>query len=209
MWVFVPIPGGSFRGSSECGRFLLFTKGWLGDFPLRYPSRALYHRTMRRSSPLVLKLLALYYLIQGLLLTALGSGGLFLLDHDRLLVIEQWLHVIHVDPGNRAIHGLLTKFTPISDQLLETVSIGSFVYGALAFIQGGGLLFARPWASYLTVVVIGSFIPWELYGLLHHVTPLRLVTLGINGMIAWYLLARELRARRVKKDGDGGEDGRR
>jgi uncharacterized membrane protein (DUF2068 family) len=158
---------------------------------------------------LVLKLLALYYLSQGLLLTALGSGGLFLLDHDRVLVIEQWLQVIHVDPGNRAIHGLLTKFTPISDQLLETVSIGSFVYGALAFIQGGGLLFARPWASYLTVVVIGSFIPWELYGLLHHVTPLRLVTFGINGVIAWYLLARELRARRVKKDGGGGEDGRR
>ena len=184
-------------------------EGRLGDFPLHDLSPARYHRTMRRSSPLVLKLLALYYLVQGLLLTALGSGGFFLLDHDRLLVFKQWLHVIHVDPENRAIHGLLTKVTPISDQLLETVSIGSFVYAALAFIQGGGLLFARPWASYLTVVVIGSFIPWELYGILNHVTPLRLVTLGINGAIAWYLLARELRARRIKKDGCSGEDGQR
>lgn len=187
----------------------MWVEGWLGDFPLHYLSRALYHRTMRQSSPLVLKLLALYYLVQGLLLTALGFGGLFLLDHDRLRVIDQWLYVIHVDPGNRAIHGLLTKVTPISDQLLETVSIGSFVYAALAFVQGGGLLFARPWASYLTVVVIGSFIPWELYGLLNHVTPLRFVTLGINGAIAWYLLARELRARRVKKNGCAGEDGQR
>jgi uncharacterized membrane protein (DUF2068 family) len=57
------------------------------------------------------------------------------------------------------------------------------------------------------VVVIGSFIPWELYGLLNHVTPLRFVTLGVNGAIAWYLLARELRARRIKKNGCGGEDG--
>ncbi len=197
--MFVPFPGRSFRGSPECVHSVFSTEGWLGDFPLRYLSRELYHRTMRQSSPLVLKLLALYYLVQGLLLIALGSGGLFLLDHDRLLVIDQWLRVIHVDPGNRAIHGLLTKVTPISDQLLETVSIGSFVYAALAFVQGGGLLFARPWASYLTVVVIGSFIPWELYGLLNHVTPLRLVTLGINGAIAWYLLARELRTRRIKK----------
>jgi uncharacterized membrane protein (DUF2068 family) len=162
---------------------------------------------MRRSFPLVLKLLALYYLVQGLLLTVVGSVGLFLLDHDPLRVIKQWLYLIHVDPGNRAIHGLLTKVTPISDQLLETVSIGSFVYAALAFVQSGGLFFARPWASYLTVVVIGSFIPWELYGLLNHVTPLRFVTLGVNGAIAWYLLARELRARRIKKNGCGGEDG--
>jgi hypothetical protein len=43
---------------------------------------------MRLSSPLVLRLLTLYYLVQGLLLTALGSGGLLLLDQDHLLVIQ-------------------------------------------------------------------------------------------------------------------------
>ena len=157
--------------------------------------------TVRRSSPLVLKLIAVYNLVQGLLLVALGSGGLFLLDQDHLLVIRHWLHVIHLDPENRSIHWLLTKVLPINDQLLEALSIGSFVYAGLAFVQGGGLLFAQPWASYLTVVVIGSFIPWELYGMLHHVTPLRLTTLGINGVIVWYLLARELRARHFKKNG--------
>ena len=159
------------------------------------------HLTMRRSSPLVLKLLATYYLIQGVLLAAVGAGGLLLLDQNHLLVLKQWLQVIHLDPENRSIHWLLTKVLPITDQLLETLSIGSFVYAGLAFVQGGGLLFAQPWASYLTVIGIGSFIPWELYGMLDHVTPLRLTTLGINGVIVWYLLVRELRARRVKKNG--------
>lgn len=142
----------------------------------------------------MLTLLAVYYLVQGLLLVALGSGGLLLLDQDHLLVIKQWLHVIHVDPENRFIHGLLTKVFPLQDQLLEVLSIGSFVYAGLALVQGGGLLFAQRWASYLTVVIIGSFIPWELYGLLDQVTPLRLATLGLNGVIVWYLLAREWRA---------------
>ena len=109
-----------------------------------------------------------------------------------------------MDPETRFIHWLLTKVLPITDQLLETVSIGSFVYAGLAVVQGGGLLFAQPWASYLTVVVVGSFIPWELYGMLDHVTPLRLTTLGINGVIVWYLLVRELRARQAKKHGSGG-----
>ena len=163
---------------------------------------------VRRSSPVVLKLLAVYYLLQGLLLVALGSGGFFLLDQDHLRVIKRWFRLIHVDPENHYIHGLLTKVLPIEDHLLEALSIGSFVYAGLAFAQGGGLLFAQRWASYLTVVVIGSFIPWELYAILNHVTPLRLTTLGINGVIVWYLLAREWHARGVKKTGCQGADGR-
>lgn len=101
------------------------------------PRVTLDRSTERRSSPLVLKLIAVYYLVQGLLLVALGSGGLFLLDQDQLLVIKQWLHVIHVDPENRSIHRLLTKVLPINDQLLEALSIGFFVYAGLAFVQGG------------------------------------------------------------------------
>ena len=159
---------------------------------------------VKQSIPVVLKLLAGYYLLQGLLLAALGFGGFILLGQNHLRIIKQWLYVIHLDPENHYIHGLLTKVLPIGDHLLEALSIGSFVYAGLAFAQGGGLLFAQRWASYLTVVVISSFIPWELYALLNHVTPLRLITLGINGVIVWYLLVRELHARRVKKNGGQG-----
>jgi uncharacterized membrane protein (DUF2068 family) len=149
---------------------------------------------------LVLKLLAIYYLVQGLLLIAVGVGGLILMDQNHLLVIKQWLRVIRLDPENRSIHWLLTKVLPVTDQMLETFSIGSFVYGGLAFVQGGGLLFSKPWASYLTVVVVGSFIPWELYSMLDDVTPLKLMTLCFNAVIVGYLLISELRARRVKKN---------
>ena len=54
--------------------------------------------------------------------------------------------------------------------------------------------------SYLTVVVVGSFIPWELYSMLDEVTPLKLMTLCINAVIVGYLLMSELRARSVKKN---------
>jgi len=155
---------------------------------------------VKRSSPLAHKLLAIYYLVQGLLLIAVGVGGLILVDQNQFLVVKQWLRVIRLDPENRFIHWLLIKILPVTDQMLETFSIGSFVYGGLAFVQGGGLLFSKPWASYLTVVVVGSFIPWELYSLLDDVTPLKLLSLGINLVIVGYLLRSELRARRVKKN---------
>ena len=156
----------------------------------------------RQSSPLFLQLLAIYYLLQGLLLAALGFGWLILLDQDQALVMKQWLHVIHVDAENRYIHELLTNVLPVWDhQQLEELSLGSFVYAGIAFAQGGGLLFAQRWASFLTVVVIGSFIPWELYAIRKQVTPLRFTMLGLNGLIVWYLLAREWHAGGVKEIG--------
>jgi len=154
---------------------------------------------VKPSSSLVLKLLAIYYLIQGLLLIAVGVGGLILVDQNQLLIVKQWLRVIRLDPDNRFIHWLVTKVVPVTNQMLETFSIGSFVYGGLAFIQGGGLFFSKPWASYLTVLVVGSFIPWELYSLLDDATLLKLLTLGINIVIVGYLFVSEWRARASRR----------
>jgi uncharacterized membrane protein (DUF2068 family) len=148
---------------------------------------------------LVLRLLAIYYLAQGLLLIAVGVGGLILVDQNQLLIVKQWLRVIRLDPDNRFIHWLLTKILPVTNEMLEAFSVGSFVYGGLAFVQGGGLFFSKPWASYLTVLVVGSFIPWELYSLLGDVTPLKILTLAINVVIVGYLLMRELRARASRR----------
>ena len=153
---------------------------------------------MKHSSPWFLKLLAIYYLVQGLLLITVGVGGLVLVDQNQLLVVKEWLRVIRLDPENRFIHWLLTTILPVTNEMLEASSIGFFVYGGLAFVQGGGLFFSKPWASYLTVLVVGSFIPWELYIMLDEVTPLKLLTLGINIVIVGFLLMSEWRARRVK-----------
>ena len=150
---------------------------------------------MRQSSPLFLKLLAIYYLVQGFLLIAVGIGGLILVDQNQILVIKQWLRVIRLDPENHFINWLLTKILPVTNEMLEALSIGSFVYGGLAFAQGGGLWFSKPWASYLSLIVVGSFIPWQLYSMLDEVTALKLITLCINSVIVGYLLVSVLRAR--------------
>lgn len=156
--------------------------------------------TVKQSSPWFLKLLAIYYLLQGLLLIAVGVAGLILVDQNQLLVIKEWLRVIRLDPDNRFIHWLVTKILPVTNEMLETFSIGSFVYGGLAFVQGGGLWFSKPWASYLSVVVVGSFIPWQLYSMLDEVTALKLISLSINIVIVGYLLVSVWRARGVKKN---------
>ena len=143
------------------------------------------------------KLLSIYYLVQGLLLIAVGVGGLILVDQNQLLIVKQWLRVIRIDPDNRFIHWLLIKILPVTNEMLEGLSVGSFVYGGLAFVQGGGLWFSKPWASYLSVVVVGSFIPWQLYSLLDEVTALKLLSLCINTVIVGYLLVSVWRGRKA------------
>ncbi len=155
---------------------------------------------MKHSSPWFLKLLAIYYLVQGLLLITVGVGGLVLVDQNQLLVVKEWLRVIRLDPENRFIHWLLTTILPVTNEMLEASSIGFFVYGGLAFVQGGGLWLSKPWASYLSVVVVGSFIPWQLYGLLNEVTALKLLSLGINLVIVGYLLVSAWRVRGAEKN---------
>ena len=80
---------------------------------------------MKQSSPGFLKLLAIYYLVQGLLLIAVGVGGLILVDQNQLLVIKEWLRVIRLDPENRFIHWLLISILPVTKEMLEASSIGS------------------------------------------------------------------------------------
>jgi len=155
---------------------------------------------VKHSSPWFLKLLAIYYLVQGLLLITVGVGGLVLVDQNQLLVVKEWLRVIRLDPENRFIHWLLTTILPVTNEMLEASSIGFFVYGGLAFVQGGGLWLSKPWASYLSVVVVGSFIPWQLYGLLNEVTALKLLSLGINLVIVGYLLVSAWRTRGAEKN---------
>jgi uncharacterized membrane protein (DUF2068 family) len=154
---------------------------------------------VKQSFPGFLKLLAIYYLVQALLLLAVGVGGLVLVDQNQLLVVKEWLRVIRVDPENRFIHWLLTTILPVTNERLEASSVGFFVYGGLALIQGGGLWFAKPWASYLSVFVVGSFIPWQLYSLLHEVTALKLLSLCINIAIVGYLLVSAWHAKGVEK----------
>ena len=154
---------------------------------------------MKPSSPGFLKLLALYYLIQGLLLIVVGVGGLVLVDQDQLLVVKEWLRIIRLDPENRFLHWLLTTLLPVTNEMLEASSIGFFVYGGLALVQGGGLWFAKPWASYLSVFVVGSFIPWQLYSLLYEATALKLLSLCLNIVIVAYLLVSAWHARDVEK----------
>jgi uncharacterized membrane protein (DUF2068 family) len=89
----------------------------------------------------------------------------------------------------------LSKLLSLDAYQLRKVSAGIFSYAALLLTEGTGLLLRQRWAEYFTIIVTASFIPLELYELAKRITFARLIVVGINVAVVWYLASR-LRPRR-------------
>jgi len=145
-----------------------------------------------------LALIAVFKLVKGGLLLVTAIGLFRMIHSDISPVVEHWITLLRMDPDSRHFHWLLEKVAAISPEQLRLASAGSFFYSALLLTEGIGLWFERRWAEYLTIIATSSFVPLELYELCKGVNEVRLVVLGINLAIVWYLL-RTLRRQRHGK----------
>jgi uncharacterized membrane protein (DUF2068 family) len=126
--------------------------------------------------------------VKGLLLLAVALEALHLLHKDLGDVSAVWVAHLHLDIDNRYVDRALGKLLALDDRKLKVISAGTFCYSALLLTEGIGLLLRRRWAEYFTVIVTGSFIPLELYELSRHVSVTRLIVIGINVAVVWYLI---------------------
>ena len=129
--------------------------------------------------------------MKGLLLLAVALEALHLLHKDLGDVSAVWVAHLHLDIDNRYVDRALGKLLALDDRKLKVISAGTFCYSAL-------LLLRRRWAEYFTVIVTGSFIPLELYELSRHVSVTRLIVIGINVAVVWYLIVVLRRGSREK-----------
>ncbi|HEY7541367.1 MAG TPA: DUF2127 domain-containing protein [Methylomirabilota bacterium] len=141
---------------------------------------------------MALRLIALFKLLKGLLLAAVGLAALRLLHADVAALVTVWADRLNIDPQNRYLGDVIGRLTFVDARALILVATGSFAYAALLLTEGIGLWLKRRWAEYFTIVVTVSFIPLELYELARRWTLIRLAAFGLNVLIVWYLV-RQLR----------------
>jgi uncharacterized membrane protein (DUF2068 family) len=154
-------------------------------------------KTGRAAAPPGVKLIAAFKIFKGLVLLAVGIGAVKLLHKDIAVEVERWADIFRVDPHNRYLYSLLARFSVLNDRKLKELSIGTFFYAALLLTEGTGLLLAKRWAEYFTIIVTSSFIPLEIYELLKRVSAPRLIALLLNIAVVIYLVT-ELRRNRKK-----------
>jgi uncharacterized membrane protein (DUF2068 family) len=89
--------------------------------------------------------------------------------------------------GHGLWHELNNAFTTSSSHLhlLGTVLLA---YGAVEGIEAVGLWYQRRWAEYLTFLVTTSLLPLEIYEIVNHATPFKVVAFVVNVAVVIYLL---------------------
>jgi len=138
----------------------------------------------------IITLIGAFKLAKALLLVAVGIGALSAVHGD----VSHWVAAVRVDPNNRYIERALALAQ--DPKKLHELGVGTFIYAALFAVEGFGLLAHKRWAEYVTIVITTSFIPLEIYELVEHRSPAKLVVLIANVAIVAYLVVRVARGHR-------------
>lgn len=127
-------------------------------------------------------------LLKAVLFVSLGFGVIRLLHKDIADVLLRAFMALRFDPENRIVNMVLEKSTLLSPHQLREISFAIFFYAALDIVEGTGLVLEKVWAEYFTLVLTGSFLPWEFYEIFRHLTVLKVVLTILNLAVFLYLL---------------------
>jgi uncharacterized membrane protein (DUF2068 family) len=127
-------------------------------------------------------------LFKALLFILLGVGALRLLHKDLVDALTHFIVALRFDPENHFINLILEKVALINPHRLREISFAIFLYAGLDIIEGTGLALEKTWAEYLTLILTASFLPWELFEIVRHVTWIKIVLLVVNILVVVYLV---------------------
>jgi uncharacterized membrane protein (DUF2068 family) len=136
----------------------------------------------------VIRTIAVFKLVKALLLVGVSLGSLKLLNPTAAATADRWASALAWRLGPRAASVVRNGVSGLQESQLKLVGIVAFLYAALFAVEGVGLWMARRWAEYLTIIATTSFVPFEVYELIRHVSWQRSATLGVNLVVVGYLV---------------------
>jgi uncharacterized membrane protein (DUF2068 family) len=145
---------------------------------------------MKSSDSRLIRAIAVFKLLKAILMIAVGVGTLKLLHRDVASVLEHWVTMLGLDPGNEYIDRLLEKAANLSPNKIKGLGIVSFIYAGLFLTEGIGLWLVKHWAEWFTIIITSSLVPFEVYEIHRHPTPIKMLVLVINVAVVGYLLYR-------------------
>jgi uncharacterized membrane protein (DUF2068 family) len=145
---------------------------------LRRPNRVRY-----------LKIIAIFKIVKGVLLLAIGFSLLVLNSRTRWLdAISDW-----ADEEILLVHGkivlyLLNKLQAvIAGGQLRAPGLLALFYSAVLFTEGIGVYLQKRWAEFLMVFATATLIPFEVRHVWHHPSIGGFAILAANCFIVWFL----------------------
>ncbi len=94
------------------------------------------------------------------------------------------------NPPDLAIHFLVSNTEFITHAMVIRIAAATAAYAGIESAEAIGLLLRKAWAEWLVILVTVSFIPLEIFEIVHRPNPLKIGTLIANVIILRYLLKR-------------------
>ena len=154
---------------------------------------------MRRSRDGFIVLIGVFKLVKA---AGLGAAGVVALTAapeaigDTVAGLARWLGLA---PGHHLLLQAARKLWSVDGQTARHFGLLLIGYGCVFAVEGVGLLARKRWAEWLTVIITGSFIPFEVYELVTHFGAAKIAALVVNVIIVLYLVGR-LTGRRRSSD---------
>jgi uncharacterized membrane protein (DUF2068 family) len=145
---------------------------------------------MKSADSRLVRLIAVFKLLKAALLIAVAVSALKLLHKDVASVLEHWVAMLGLDPGQRYVDRLLQKATNLTPNKIRDLGIVSFIYAGLFLTEGIGLWLVKRWAEWFTTIITSSLVPIEVYEIYRHPNPIKVVILIINMAVVGYLVYR-------------------
>jgi uncharacterized membrane protein (DUF2068 family) len=151
---------------------------------------------MKSHSRVILRLIAIFRCVKALLLIISGLAALHVVRVGVGRSVARFVEAMPYASQHAFVARALGKATRLPPKRIEELAIVLFLYAALFIVEGTGLWMEKVWAEWLTIVATTSFIPFEVYEVVHKTTLLRIAILLANMAIVVYLVFLRVTKRR-------------
>jgi uncharacterized membrane protein (DUF2068 family) len=140
---------------------------------------------------IILRLIAIYKLLHGLVFIAIGLGLFKLKGHNvPEFLMTYVIEPFHFSPENRMVAWVLDEADTLTSHKLGLLGYAAFFYAILFLIEGTGLYLRKHWAEYFVVIVTGSLLPFEIWAIIVKVQWWKAGLIFGNLLILAYLVHR-------------------
>ena len=99
-----------------------------------------------------------------------------------------FLHqVLHLSPDGHIARSILRGAGRVNHGNLHLWALFAFAYATIRFLEAGGLWLEKEWAEWFALVSGAMYMPYEVFELARHPTPVKWGIVIVNGLIVWYL----------------------
>jgi uncharacterized membrane protein (DUF2068 family) len=137
-----------------------------------------------------------FKIVEGLFFVLLGLGVVRLLHRDIGDLLLRTALALRIDPESHFVNILLEEIQLLTPHKIRLISAGIFLKSALDFVEGIGLAMEKTWAEWFTIGLTASFLPWEIFEIIHRFTWMKVGITLINVLVLVYLVwVQQLRLR--------------